>query len=244
MALTRTVVKRDGQDLVGVVGPVGAHHRPPLKHGGIDEVLIVARIPALGAPAGVARPCRLDRTLRRESGRDQTPIGLERGHDNTLDLAVVVVGAQPHRLSGEGAVGELLGVVGRQRASLLDQRHPRGKAELLAVGRIDRHTAALRRDMATDRLDDGRFEERLKRPGRDFGVIGQTPFAGLSQDVAEVVQQAGEHHLVTGVVGRGEGGGLERVVEHRHPLAVRPGRGGGQEVEQHIDERDLPAQQR
>ena len=97
----------------------------------------------------------------------------------TVDLAAVVVAAQPHRLRGERAGGERL------------------------------------------------------------GVVRQTPLAGLAQEVTEIVQEAGEHHLVVGVVGSG----LQRVIQHRHPLAVGLVSRGGQKVQHDLDEQELAAQQ-
>jgi len=58
----------------------------------------------------------------------------------------------------------------------------------------------------------GAVQQRLKHPGTHLGVARKTPVNRPAQNMAQIVQQAGEHHLVAGAVGCGQRSGLKRVV--------------------------------
>ena len=102
---------------------------------------------------------------------------------------------------------------------------------------FDHDPVALGRDVMPDRLDDRRVEPGLQRTCADLAVPGVAPVAGAAEDVAEVVEQAGEHELVAFALTRRQRRRLQGVVEHRDPLAVRLGGGRLEPFEEQIDDR-------
>ena len=114
---------------------------------------------------------------------------------------------------------------------------------MLVILRVDGDAISLRIDVASDRLDHTRIEPGLQRSGADLAVAGITPLAGIAEHMPDVVQQTCQHHVCAGIVGRGEGRRLERVVEHGHPFAVGLAGGGGEPLEQKVDDGDFRAEQ-
>ena len=110
---------------------------------------------------------------------------------------------------------------------------------MLVVVRVDGDAISLRIDVASDRLDHTRIEPGLQRSGADLAVAGITPLAGIAEHMPDVVQQTCQHHVCAGLVGRGEGRRLKRMIEHGHPFAVGLAGGGSEPLEQKVDDGDL-----
>ena len=114
---------------------------------------------------------------------------------------------------------------------------------MLVVVRVDGDAISLRIDMASDRLDHTRIEPGLQRSGADLAVTGIAPPAGIAEHMPDVVQQARQHHVCAGLVGRGEGRRLKRMIEHGHPLAVGLACRVGEPLKQKVDDGDFRAEQ-